>query len=171
MKLDIGAGKTKKKGFVSLDAFNRKADIVAPANNTGMESNSIEEIFSSHMLEHIDRSELKSVLDHWYEILKPNCKVTVLVPNAELYLREWLDAVEKKNWEHLQGWGTRWIMGWEGLDIGMYHTNLFHPQTLKKAFLESGFKVISCETINTRITNPNHFEFRSNGDIKCIAIK
>ena len=171
MKINIGAGKTKKDGYISIDAFNPKADIIAPADNTGMEPESVDEIFSSHMLEHIDRAELSKVLDHWYSILKKGGKVHILVPNAELYLKEWIEAVKKENWEHLELWGTRWIMGFEGKGVGMYHTNLFHPETLKRALEKSGFMVNSCGCIETRVKNINHFEYRKNGDIECIATK
>jgi predicted SAM-dependent methyltransferase len=171
IKLNIGAGGTKKDGFVSVDAFNKKADILAPANDTGFSDDSIDEIFSSHMIEHIDRAQLPDVLSHWYNILKKGGKVHILVPNAQLYLKEWLAAVERKDWEHLEGWGTRWIMGFEGKGTGMYHVNLFHPETLKRALEKIGFKVESCGAVPTRVKSMTHFEYRNNGDIECIAIK
>lgn len=171
MRLNIGAGGTKKDGFVSVDAFNNKADIIKPADNTGFGEESIDEIFSSHMLEHIDRSELIPTLKHWHKILKKGSRVVVLVPNAELYLIEWIEAANRGDYKHLQEWGTRWIMGWEGKGVGMYHTNLFHPKTLELAFVEAGFDIVNANVIPTRVKNTDHFEYRKNGDIECVAIK
>lgn len=171
IKLNIGAGRTKKDGYISIDAFNSNADILAPANNTGFKENSVDEIFSSHMIEHIDRAELDDVITHWYKILKKGGLVHVLVPNAKLYLQEWLDAENKSDWQHLENWGTRWIMGFEGKGAGMYHRNLFCTETLKRLFQRNNFKIQLCEITETRVKNKNHFEYRKNGDIECIAIK
>jgi len=171
MKISIGAGKTKKNGFTSIDAYSEYADIKAFAHDTGFEKNTIDEIFCSHMLEHVDRGDLDKTILHWFDILKPGGKIVVLVPNAELYIAEWLDAVKNKNWEHLEQWGTRWIMGWEAKGVGMYHTNLFHPETLKRLFEKNGFTVLSSGIVSTRVKNTNHFEYRAHGDIECIITK
>lgn len=170
-KLNIGAGKTRKPGFISVDAYNKKADIVAPAHNTGYYQESVDEIFSSHMIEHIDRAQLNIVISHWYEILKKGGSVTVLVPNAYIYLKEWIDNYDVGNFGHLEDWGTRWIMGFEGKGVGMYHTNLFCKETLIRLFERNKFLVSKCEETETRIKNKHHFEYRQNGDLLCIAVK
>lgn len=171
MKINIGAGKTKVSGFTSIDAYNEEADIKAFAHDTGFGENSVDEILSSHMLEHIDRADLDKTIKHWYRILKIGGKIVIFVPNAKLYLEEWLDAVKSGNWEHLELWGTRWIMGFEGKDTGMYHTNLFTPETLVRLFEKNKFTIELCTITETRVKVKSHFEYRRNGDIQCILIK
>lgn len=171
MKINIGAGGTKMPGYISVDAYNEKADIIAPANNTGFQNNSVDKIFCSHMLEHIDRSELDITLKHWHSILKPGGKIIILVPNAIVYLQEWIDSYNKDDWKHLENWGTRWIMGFEGKGTGMYHTNLFTVETLIRLFKKNKFIIKSCSVQETRVKNKSHFEYRNNGDIECIVKK
>lgn len=171
IRLNIGAGQTKKAGFISVDGFNQKADIVAPADSTGFVNNSVDEIYSSHMVEHIDRADLNKVFKHWYNILKTGGTITVLVPNARIYLAEWLKAEKLGDFEHLEGWGTRWIMGFEGKGTGMYHTNLFCIKTLERLLEINDFTVIKCVECETRVTKKDHFEYRPNGDLICLAKK
>ena len=88
-----------------------------------------------------------------------------------LYIDEWMQACIKGNWEHIENWGTRWIMGFEGKGTGMYHTNLFCTETLKRLLERNNFKVQHCLITETRTKNKNHFEYRKDGDIECVAIK
>lgn len=171
MKLNIGAGKTKRTGFLSIDAFNPDADITAPSWDTGIAVNTVSEIFCSHMLEHLQDTELDTTLIHWKKILQENGKITALVPNATLYLSEWLNAAEEKRWSHLEEWGGKWIMGFNNKGKGMWHRQLFHVETFRRLFKVHGFKIEICKAVETRVKNKQHFEYRENGDIICIAIK
>jgi ubiquinone/menaquinone biosynthesis C-methylase UbiE len=82
MKLNLGCDIFKIPEFVNIDLCpDVKPDLVADVSKLSYEDNSIEEIYSGHILEHFswDNSPLKE----WYRILKPNCKITITVPDVE----------------------------------------------------------------------------------------
>jgi len=55
------------------------------------ESNSVDLIYSSHVIEYFDREEIKFVFKEWHRVLKPNGLLRVAVPDfkamAELYIK------------------------------------------------------------------------------------
>jgi len=172
IKLNIGSGgKRLLKGYVNIDKFNKKADKVAPADKTGYQANSVDEIFASHLIEHIEPKEFNVALAHWYTILKKKGKLVLLCPNAMVYISEWMKAAEDNDVPNLKEWARRNVLGWEGKGEGMLNRNLFTPNFLKSVVEEAQFKVISCEVSITRIKNDKHFEYRKDGDIKLEAIK
>ena len=171
MKLNIGSGGTKIKGYISVDKYHDGADVKAPANDTGYKSETVSEIFCSHMIEHIELDEFKMCLDHWYDILKIGGKMHLMCPNAEVYVKEWLYAAQSHNYESLSGWATRNVLGWENHGKGMLNRNLFTPQFLEFLVGNAGFDVEKCVVTETRVKVKNHVEYRENGDIQLVARK
>ncbi|MBU2564053.1 class I SAM-dependent methyltransferase [Patescibacteria group bacterium] len=71
IKLDIGCGERKKKGFVGIDIDpNSDADIIASALDLPIENDSIDEIQSSHLIEHFLPKETQRFFDEIYRVLK-----------------------------------------------------------------------------------------------------
>lgn len=48
--------------------------------------NSMQGIYSGHCLEHVSLDVCKSVLTHFYRILKKGGKSRIIVPDAEIYI-------------------------------------------------------------------------------------
>jgi len=72
VKVDVGCGKLKLDGFIGIDIDPRcDADIVASATELPFEDNSVDEIYSSHLGEHLTKNQLKQFLDEVYRVLKP----------------------------------------------------------------------------------------------------
>jgi len=75
IKLDIGCGKNKKEGFIGVDINpDNDADVVASALNLPFEDESINEIYSSHLVEHFSPEEAKKFFDEIYRVLKKGGK-------------------------------------------------------------------------------------------------
>lgn len=55
---------------------------------------SVEVVYSSHMLEHIPRSQVETFLEDVYRILKPGGILRLALPDLELMAREFLSQVE-----------------------------------------------------------------------------
>ncbi len=82
LKLDLGSGERKKKGFSSVDWTNEtKPDFVCDLNIFPYlwKDNSVEEIEMSHCLEHLEKP-LK-VMRELHRILKPGGVLHVKVPH------------------------------------------------------------------------------------------
>lgn len=86
MKLHLGCGKKnlgKDWKHIDIQKFEhidfqmdiRKLDI--------FENNSIDEIYSCHVLEHFPRNELENILSEWYRVLKVGGILRIAVPDFE----------------------------------------------------------------------------------------
>ena len=72
-KLDIGCGKHKADGFIGIDiSKNSDADIIASALDLPFDNNSVDEIYSSHLVEHFNPNELTKFFSEIYRVLKFN---------------------------------------------------------------------------------------------------
>jgi len=70
-KLNLGCGQKSISGFVNIDIQPYdNVDLVADVTNLPYERNSIDEIYSCAAIEHFGRNKWKSVVAHWYDILK-----------------------------------------------------------------------------------------------------
>lgn len=85
MKLDIGCGPGPKEGYVGVDiqTYNNSKIIQfsledLPQKKLPFKNNSIDEIWCSHTLEHVDN--VIACIEEFYRILKPNGKLTIKVP-------------------------------------------------------------------------------------------
>jgi SAM-dependent methyltransferase len=54
---------------------------IGPFKRWPFEDSSVEEIHSSHCIEHFDRIERVHVINEFYRILKPGCKATMIAPH------------------------------------------------------------------------------------------
>ena len=69
MKLNIGCGDYIVDGFVNCDMYNNKADIKCDAKSLPFEDNSVEEIYTFHLIEHFDFHEAFIAVREWYRVL------------------------------------------------------------------------------------------------------
>ncbi len=71
IKIDIGCGGNKRKGFIGVDLDEKtNPDIVASALNLPFDNNSVDEVFSAHLVEHFDPQEAQQFFDEIYRVLK-----------------------------------------------------------------------------------------------------
>jgi predicted SAM-dependent methyltransferase len=91
--LELGSGQKKgANGWVTIDL--RGADISYNlSKGIPMPDNSVDKIYSSHMFEHIPYLELVQFIGECYRVLKPQSQLSICVPNARLYIENYL----KKN--------------------------------------------------------------------------
>lgn len=84
LKLDLGAGKNGKEGFLKVDI--RKFDGVDVVCNLGIDTwpwpdNSTEEAHCSHMLEHLEPMERVHFFNELYRVLKWGGKCQLITPH------------------------------------------------------------------------------------------
>lgn len=126
MRLDIGCGRNKKEGFEGVDIQDygqeHILDITKPLPFT---DKSIEEIYCSHTLEHID--DIKSVIEEFKRLTN---KITIIVPHRchtwancvghirlfdEDYFRKYLPDfnIKVEPYQAEFGWGFQIIAIWQ----------------------------------------------------------
>lgn len=83
MKLHLGCCNRYLPGYVNIDIKGRTADVLADIRKLPYEDASVDEIYTSHVLEHFGRHEFLGVLREWYRVLKPGSYIYIAVPNIE----------------------------------------------------------------------------------------
>lgn len=82
VKLHLGVGKCYIPGWVNIDIFSTvSADLYANMSALPYDRNSIDVIYASHVLEHVNRHVVRTVLNHWYDLLVPGGLLRLSVPN------------------------------------------------------------------------------------------
>ena len=136
MKLHLGCGKRYIDGFVHIDAVDYPhIDHVATIDNLSfIPDDSIDLIYTCHVLEHFKRKEVERVLREWYRTIKPGGTLRVSVPDfsklCEVYKNEGkLDLV---------------IGALFGRQDYLYniHYNVFDYSSLSRLLSFSGFEAI-----------------------------
>ena len=92
MKLHIG-GEEKKEGWKILN-IQRKPDVDFIGDITDLsqfEDNSIDEIYASHVVEHVAQKNVEKTLKGIHRVLKDSGKFYVSVPDMEILCRIYLD--------------------------------------------------------------------------------
>ncbi len=94
MKLNIGAGSTRREGFLSVDVrADAMPDIVSDA--WGLETiddGSVDEIYTRHMLEHLDPNDARRTLARWFQALRSGGTLNIVVPDLEFHCRQLLGS-------------------------------------------------------------------------------
>lgn len=80
IKIDIGCGHNKQEGFIGVDLDKTtNPDIVSSALNLPFDDNSVDEVFSAHLVEHFDPQEAQQFFNEIYRVLKTGCKADIKV--------------------------------------------------------------------------------------------
>jgi predicted SAM-dependent methyltransferase len=133
MKLHLGCGKRFIPGFTHIDAVEYPhVDHVATIDNLGfIAADSVDLIYTCHVLEHFRRKDVGRVLVEWHRVLKPGGTLRVSVPDfARL-----CDVYQKHSDLNLV---IGPIFGRQDYLYNI-HYNVFDEATLTKLLHECGF--------------------------------
>jgi predicted SAM-dependent methyltransferase len=138
MKLHIG-GHQDKSGWFILDALpGPNVDRVGNCTDLSwLEDNSVEEIYASHVLEHLDyMNEIVPALQGFHRVLQPGGWVKLSVPDFEVMCRLFTQAGPSEQFQLM-----RMMMGGQTTPFDYHYVGLtfrFLSEYLEKA----GFKTI-----------------------------
>ena len=123
-------------------------------------SSSIEEIFSSHFLEHLPLQKAISLLKECKRVLSPEGKLRIVVPDLVFHSRRYLDAV------NIEGKAAhdRFLFEVAGAYLfddrkGQNHYYMYDYWTLRDLLLEIGFTKISKIDFNESL-DPDFYKVR-----------
>ena len=133
-RLDIGGGTQPRDAerFTSVD-IEGKPDVKANMWELPFRDGCIEEIWSSHALEHIPMARVIPTLKEWLRVLRVGGKLILSVPNFDYVARYWLTGPDR-------GWAEAMIFGMQR-DTGDFHRCAFSPSLLRGDCEGVGFKV------------------------------
>lgn len=138
IRLHLGCGRKVKPGYINIDQYVTAPEITR-MNIFHLEfsDNSVDEIFTEHMLEHLTKFEVPQALKEWARVLKPTGKLVMNLPNLEWCLQQWLDKPEAERW----GWQLDTIFGLQ-THPGEFHKTGFTAPRLRVLLAEAGFQQI-----------------------------
>ncbi len=141
VRLNIGCGDDIRPGYLNIDPFADGPVLRMEAARLGFTGHSVDEIFSSHMLEHLSKHEVMDVLVEWNRVLKPTGKVEIVVPDLPWCLEQWLRLPEQARWD----WALDTIFGLQN-HPGGFHKTGFSGDRLHHLLKEAGFQWVKVNT-------------------------
>ena len=136
MKLHLGCGDKHIDGYINIDCrYLPQVDEIQDVSILRKYKNeSIEVIYASHVLEHFSRWDYMSVLNRWYELLKPNGILRIAVPDFEAIVNHY---IKNKDLRVISGL----LYGGQDYEKNFHHW-VWDFETLKKELEQTGFKNI-----------------------------
>lgn len=138
LALNLGCGHIPEPDCINVDQRELPGvDVVADADALPFEPGSLDEIRSSHMLEHFPEQALvRGLLPYWRGLLKPGGRFQAVVPDGETMLAE--HAAGRYPFSDL-----REVL-YGGQDYtGDFHFNLLTPDSLKALLEQAGFEAVT----------------------------
>jgi predicted SAM-dependent methyltransferase len=145
--INLGSGPVKgKDNWINIDLHG--ADICCDLRKgIPLRKNSVNKIYSSHMLEHIPFKELDKFIAECYRVLKHGGELSVCVPNARLYIDCYLKKKNFKSEEEM--FSEAIVKTGSSIDqlnyiayLGGLHHYMFDEENLIKTLKLSPFKSV-----------------------------
>jgi hypothetical protein len=146
--LHLGCGNIKLPNFINIDC--RYLPSVDRIENIkylrSFDLNSVDMIYSSHVLEHFSRHDYKHILSRWFELLKSGGVLRIAVPDFESIVNRY---IKTKDLEELIG------LLYGGQDYKEnFHHYIWDFNLLEKDLKNIGFKEIKkYNSLNTEYSN------------------
>jgi predicted SAM-dependent methyltransferase len=113
--VNLGCGVHFHRDWINID-FISNSDLVIShnlLNGIPLESNSVEVVYHSHVLEHLPKEKASEFIAECFRVLKPGGIIRVAVPDLEQIIRGYIEITEilKAQCENKKAWANYdWIM-------------------------------------------------------------
>jgi predicted SAM-dependent methyltransferase len=152
LRLNLGCGHVPEAAYVNVDMLDLPGvDVVAEEGALPFEPGSLDEIFSSHLVERFPQEEMRHrLLPHWYQMLKPGGRLHAVTPDGEAMIAGLAQGTYTFE-------DFREVLFGGQDNEGDFHHNLFTPDTLGRMVEEAGFTSVEVPVRGRR--NGQCFEF------------
>jgi SAM-dependent methyltransferase len=132
VKLNLGCGNEILDGYINIDRYNNtgNVDLSCDLGALPFPDGSVDEIYTSHVFEHIEINDIYGVMSEWRRVLRDKGRLKMYLPNLEHEVRVWLDTPDDRKWFEVHR-----IFGSQS-HPGNTHFSGHNPASLK-SFLES----------------------------------
>ena len=137
LKLNLGCGPIKIKGYINIDLYDKDADMHMDARKLDkFPDNTVDEVFSSHLFEHFVPWEVPHILLEWKRVLKSGGKLIMELPDLMECCLHYPTATKQQKYEILMClYGTL-------PDVKVNHEYGWDFELLKEHLEIAGFKDI-----------------------------
>jgi ubiquinone/menaquinone biosynthesis C-methylase UbiE len=167
LKLNVGAGKQRLEGYVGLDYVKGKGvdKIIETAWKLPYRNGEVDEIYTSHMIEHIEQFNLDKLLNEFNRVLKSGGILEIVCPDLEVALRKFLESSYHFRWT----FGIRRIFGFQRKEKGDVHYSGWTKERFRKVLPEFGFRILEIRNQPSRFRRDERMW--PNGDLYVKAVK
>ena len=139
VRINLGCGNDIKPDYINVDKYNNtgNVDYQWDLSKLEVEDESVDEIYTSHVFEHIEINDVYSVLEEWERVLRPGGEIIMRLPNLETEVKIWLDTPDDRKWFEVHR-----IFGSQSHE-GNTHFSGHNPESLKSLIERFNFKVTS----------------------------
>ncbi len=167
-KIEIGSGLNKRPGYETCDVRNIPGvDHVCAADNLPFTDETIDEVYSRHVIEHFTLKEFIKTLAEWNRVLKVGGEVYIICPNLMWHLKQILEGTHasfytKDRGSNARYWGFGSLFGWQQDDYDI-HKFGYYFELLQDILHEAGFERIVnlTESPDSLEQAPHHLEVRA----------
>jgi hypothetical protein len=101
IKFNMGCGSDRKPGYMGVDKNSDRADFRMDLFKFDPPENCADEIFASHVIEHLPQHRAPEILSKWHKTLKSGAKLVMEQPDFEACCRAYLelDGMDKHTME------------------------------------------------------------------------
>lgn len=146
MKLNLGAGNTKIADFISVDLYDKEADIQADICELPFDDNSVDEIVAYQVVEHVPYNKSDAMFAEMYRVLKPGGTAKIETPDIDVVCRKILEEGLKDTWiynlvgEYYRPWDKERYEDWEH-NAASIHRNPWNERRIRSIVEPLGFTV------------------------------
>lgn len=133
-KINVGCGHIQPAGYINVDARELPGvDVICEAGQLPFEDGCLEEIYSSHLIEHFTEFELmRKILPHWKSKLKIGGYLRIVMPDAVSMINDYVHG--NMSFDDLK----KVTFGAQDYE-GDFHYNMFSIASLTDILVKSGF--------------------------------
>lgn len=145
-KVNVGAGMDIRDDYINLDHRALEGiDVVADVLDMPFREGTLQEVFTSHVVEHFVQKDLEKILQYWFALLKKGGSLRIITPNIEDMAKKY--AVGEVSWEEFRS------VALGGQDYASdYHYNHFSIQSMQalisRVLPEAKFSVVAASRRN-----------------------
>jgi len=144
IRLNVGSGSVRREGYMNVDCRPTPGvDAVSDAWDLAMFADgTVDEIYSRHMLEHLDPNDATRTLQRWHALLRPDGRLRMIVPDVEFHALQLLGGARSSFPDQQQHafagfWG--WRVEARGGSREDAHRWGYTMSTLRAHLTEAGF--------------------------------
>ena len=92
IRLNLGSGGIEHAGYLSVDLYDQRANIIMDVTKLDFEENSVSEMIAIHVIEHLNPYHVLDTLKAWCKALKPGGKLILEMPDVEQLCKRFVTA-------------------------------------------------------------------------------
>lgn len=169
LKLNLGAGDTKLPGFISVDLYDKAADIQADVCELPYNTGTVDQIVCYQVIEHVPYWKSAMMFQEWYRVLRPGAYAVVETPDIDVVCAKILthgltdDMIYNLVGEYYRPWDKNRYDDWENVAAAI-HRNPWNFERLEGLAGQAGFTVQKIDDIEQMVS-----KFEEN--LRCILTR